>query len=407
MGCVFKIFREYKFLRKLRLIITPPHCNIKAGVLPINKSVAVIIFSVLTISCGKKGDDTSVAFNYAVDTVRIDAAGEILDVGRNLHVSDIDGMFLYNYNRFDHSIEKIDLDGQKFINRFPLEKEGPDGTGSNVSQIQILGRDSVFVSAGNRAGVYTLDGKVLRRYNWSSEEILEGRLEDGEFLAQQLSLPGYSHLAFAVIRNRKEDSFSLKKLDYNQKSISQYQIDPSGNYGQYTLQAAQSALLETKVFLTVNHGDIFVSHEFSNEVYIYSPEEDRIRAVTYESRLTPNRVSVKNTKLETMDELQKAYQSFVEQVRFGIPVWDEANEKYYRLSSSKKFGEVKTEVDFLPEVLENNIYFSVFDKGFNLLQEVPVPELDSESSKYFVRDGKLWVFENLDDELAFVRLSFN
>jgi len=33
--------------------------------------------------------------------------------------------------------------------------------------------------------------------------------------------------------------------------------------------------------------------------------------------------------------------------------------------------------------------------------------LDKRPNFHFVKDGKIWIFENIDDELAFVRLSID
>lgn len=86
-------------------------------------------------------------------------------------------------------------------------------------------------------------------------------------------------------------------------------------------------------------------------------------------------------------------------------VWDTENNKYYRLSFSSRFGEQKREGRILHERTNVDVFLSVFDQEFNLLGEIPIPELQITSSeKYFAKDGMLWVFENRDDEMGFVRI---
>ena len=42
-----------------------------------------------------------------------------------------------------------------------------------------------------------------------------------------------------------------------------------------------------------------------------------------------------------------------------------------------------------------------------MLAESIVPELKNIPQTYFVKDGAVWIFENMEDELGFVRLSID
>jgi hypothetical protein len=50
------------------------------------------------------------------------------------------------------------------------------------------------------------------------------------------------------------------------------------------------------------------------------------------------------------------------------------------------------------------VFISIFDEDLNLLTESPVTEQTAPPKKHFVKDGKIWIFENVEDELAFIRL---
>jgi hypothetical protein len=77
------------------------------------------------------------------------------------------------------------------------------------------------------------------------------------------------------------------------------------------------------------------------------------------------------------------------------------------LSSSSTFGEEEREDRILHETTSVDVYLSVFDQEFKVISEMPLPELNNKSlAKYFVKDGMLWVFENRDDEMGFVRIIF-
>jgi hypothetical protein len=50
---------------------------------------------------------------------------------------------------------------------------------------------------------------------------------------------------------------------------------------------------------------------------------------------------------------------------------------------------------------------TILDENLQIIGESKVPELKRAPSTHFVKDGKIWIFENIDDEMAFVRLSIN
>jgi hypothetical protein len=149
-----------------------------------------------------------------------------------------------------------------------------------------------------------------------------------------------------------------------------------------------------------------VSHEFSNEVYLFNTNGDHYKTINYEPKMTAKRAKdLSGKSIASSQQLKKEYQYLVEQVRFSPPVWDKVKERYLRLSASRTFSDVMPEENsFLPEVNEVKVYISVFDEDFNLISEVHIPELTTEFVKYFAKDGKLWVYQNFSDELGFLVL---
>jgi len=375
-------------------------------------NVCFIFLMIWIASCREKAESTVDELTYSIDTVIIDAGEKVFDLSQMMRISDIDdgNGFLYSYNSYEHSIDKVDLDKLEWVGRLPFEKEGPNGTGSYMSQFRVLDGDKMFIAAGRTSGIYTVDGKVSNRFDWQASDIKRGRIGDSERIWNQVLLNKYDHLLFSIVIDDQAKTASLKKLDTRDKSIDQYAIDPSNNYKAYTLEIDKPesrTLLDPLFFLSTTPDALIVSHEFSNEIFFYDLKNDSLGTVRYPSGILPEKVTPSKQKFEEFTDLQDAYHGYLEQARFGVPVWDELNRRYYRLSCYKEFSDERKEGQFLAEVLESNVVLSIFDSDFNLLQEALIPELNSESNKYFVKAGSLWVFENLDDELAFIRLSFN
>jgi len=365
-----------------------------------------IVFLFFLVSCGNSTVDAiDELFAYKVDTLMIDAKGNILFLEYRLSKSDHlqkEGL-LYNYNRFDHSIEKINFNRLELVDKIYLEKDGPNGI--SPYKLQMIDSVTVFLFDHSKSGLYGWDGQLVKQFDW------EAGLSDNELLRTQAYLPSLSHIVFAISLDEHANAVSLKKLDTDKGTVNQFDIDPNGNYDRYTLEIKDPgnySRIDPLVHLYVENDKIFVTHEFSNEIYFYNAETEGLETKLYQSSFTANKVITqeKDRHLSSFNELQDSYTAFLEQARFGVLVWDEVHRRYYRLSAFKKFSDTRKERELTPDILKNNIILSIFDEDLNLLKEMLIPELDSEREKYFVKDGSLWVFKNFNDEMGFVRLSF-
>lgn len=369
------------------------------------------ILLIVGFSCGKPQDSANVEpISYSVDSVVVDSMGEILYLEYLLQVSDYcqqDG-FLYNYSEFDHSIEKIDLDRLELVDKYPLQKEGPDGTGSWISSLKSMGNGKLFL-AGQFGGHFNLEGRLVKKFDWNNISLAQGGMDDKENVYQQMANPSFDHLAFGLVTDHSTNRISLKKLNIADTLISTFEIDPNGNYKKYTLgDLTTYNKWDPRVFITSQQDKMIVSHEFSNDFYVYSPENDDLQQVTYSSLHTSSKVTIatEGDLINSIEDRINALESYHEQVSFGPLVLDPQKERYYRLSSSRTFGEEKRERRLLHETTNIDVFLSVFDMEFNLLSEMPIPELNiNPSAKYFVKEGMLWVFENMDDEMGFVRVA--
>lgn len=302
------------------------------------------------------------------------------------------------------------MDRLEFVEKFPLQVEGPDGVGSRIYTVKSLGNGKLFFE-GEITGIITLDSTLVEKIDWNKISRLNGVITDEDYLQQHVVNPYVDNKAFALAIDHSANRVSLKKLNTTDNMISTYEIDPNGNYKKYILgDLTNFNKWDPRVFLTSQQEKIIVSHEFSNDFYVYSSGSDHLEQISYSSNYTPSRVTIttEGDFINSTDDRINALQSYLEQVSFGILTWDSQNKRYYRLSSSSKFGEEKRENRILHETISVKVFLSMFDEHFSLIGEIPIPELRNGSSvKYFVKDGMLWVFENIDDEMGFIRLAIS
>jgi hypothetical protein len=94
----------------------------------------------------------------------------------------------------------------------------------------------------------------------------------------------------------------------------------------------------------------------------------------------------------------------MEEINFLLPVFDEKNKVYYRFSYAMEFDDEENPDSLLEEVKNTKVYLSIYDENLHMLRESPIPLLNKKPGHHFVKDGKIWIFENIEDEMGFVRI---
>lgn len=372
----------------------------------------LLVLLIISFSCGNKQHhiENKNELKYSIDSIKIDQQGRILDIRRGIENSDLDAKnkSLFLYNGFDHSIDEVDLDCLKIVNNYPFEEEGPNGTGTYVNSIELLNDSLIFIKSFGKSAVFQKDGHLIERIDWENSKDSNGLKYLG-LPKFELALFSEQLIIFGLSYNESERDVFLDILSFSKNKFIRFNIDTKKSYRNFVLtidDPLDYTYLDPLVYMMHENNLVMVSHEFSNEVYLFNTNGDHYKTINYEPKMTAKRAKdLSGKSIASSQQLKKEYQYLVEQVRFGPPVWDKVKERYLRLSASRTFSDVMTEENsFLPEVNEVKVYISVFDEDFNLISEVHIPELTTEFVKYFAIDGKLWVYQNFSDELGFLVL---
>ncbi|PSL03469.1 DUF4221 family protein [Cecembia rubra] len=374
--------------------------------------VALLAFSIWACS-GKESQEQAGKYSelkFALDTVMIDPGEEILHIQDNLWVSDIskDSKYLFNYNRKDAVMEKIDLDKLILVEKIKFEKEGPDGLGNFISKFTVDAEEHFTVWSYGLSKVFDQNAKLVK--DMKIEKILEGTFSTYD--AQPLDffkIPGDSNRLIGFYIKWDDKSYLIVDIDLKEENFSIIglpELKRIQDFSTDLLYDGQWAgAMGTGAFSLANGKKILVSNNSFNEVYIYDSAEDSLYLKELEGQLLgikksyipPKQVEVSSSQHWEVDKKQR------EDIYFGRILWDAKNQRYLRLSFKEKFGE---------EIFENRgylaigaeVFLSVFDKDFNLLAESAVPQLNKKPGRHFVKNGQIWIFENIDDEMAFLRL---
>ena len=366
----------------------------------------LIILAFIAWSCGKSLDldvkNQGSQLSIEQDTVQIDAKGEILMAAVNMYVFDLspDKNLLYSFDRKTYSLEILDLVHKKLVEQRKFAKDGPDAVSSFPQRLISLGNDQIMIMGFEKSGIYTLEGEFLKEIALSPtmyqqpEEIKDfGFRNDIIFLNDSTVLTG--------IMSFQDIYPYLVKLHLNQKELSLIKFEPIKGLEKFKIEVERPKIIYTGNFNLVKFGDKnLISSNFFNDAYILNPENGEYTHLTFTSELTPNAKTTGHKPLvSTPDELSEEMKKLSQQIEFGKWLWDEKEKLFYRLSFYKLPDQ---EIEELA-----NVYLTVFDQELNMLVEKKISGYQKVPGTYFVKDGAIWIHENIEDELAFVRLKIS
>ncbi|MFD2035118.1 DUF4221 family protein [Belliella marina] len=147
---------------------------------------------------------------------------------------------------------------------------------------------------------------------------------------------------------------------------------------------------------------IVLGSNISSSLYVLDLSQNKLEYITIDHQLTNLERTYKLPKeVSDPEESFSLYKKTESEISFGEPVWDATNGHYFRLSHVNHF---ETSTTGYPSPTKVDTYLNILDKNFKLQAEIPLPSRKSTPGFYFAKDGKFWIFENMDDEMGFVRI---
>ncbi|MFC4872190.1 DUF4221 family protein [Negadavirga shengliensis] len=367
-------------------------------------------------ACGSKGKNLSsdlVRLDFSLDTVMVNPGQEILFVNYGLYHSQLNTSktHLYNFNHTDFAIEKINLDELAFEEKINFSKEGPDGVGNYFRRFLLINDDTLLMSSYEQDGFFGWDAKKIRKFDFKKVGKEGDMMPEGDFLTEVISVPGHSDVFYGLVSNWQEKSTALVKLDLKDNLFKKIEVPLFEKSKKYEIEfndGQRGFGMGSEKFINYTGGKIIIGVDVSNELYVLDPATDAINLYTYENELTANeKASNPPAQVGDMKEMESLFRKIQSEIGFHRLVWDEENEVYYRLSQTLEFDDSaeRPENQLLPSASGAKVYITVFDKDLNKVAESLVPALDKRPARHFVKDGKIWIFENIEDEMGFVRLS--
>jgi hypothetical protein len=380
------------------------------------KNLIPISLIILLFSCSGKEEEKSASSNnilenltFTVDTVVVDPGDEIIDLSNYLRLADLsnDHKKLYLFVEGENKLSVIDLDNLTLERKIPYEKEGPNGVGSFLWSLDLVSNDQFFLKTFNTAGIFDFQGIKHESINLDEEEIIgikgktlqNNRLKVSEDLKWYYTVPGSDF-------NDEDPSVELAIINSETKEGKILPIPAMDKTGLYKIAFKEGTMMQIYAedyFLSEHSGNFYITSSVTSDIYTIDPETDSLTLHSYDLKYAPKYKSDPPSHSEFTD--REAWRSEVEKMRsqitYGDLIWDDSRNYFFRIGSIL----VPSLVEDAPS--KSKIFLLAFDNELNLIGETEIEEMDSAPEFPFFKDGKLWSFVNVEDELGFAIFDFN
>ncbi|MBN3581614.1 DUF4221 family protein [Algoriphagus aestuarii] len=369
----------------------------------------LILFSLaMLFACGSESSDnegdTNFSFSFSIDTVMVDPGDHLVFISNYMNTAAVspDQKILYNLNTKTPELEIIDLEELIYRESIPLEKEGPEGIGTYVSDFSVSDKGD-FIFQGYQSFVKanaTLDQYQL--FKFQPEQLKGDTLaekegvdfgsipsRDGNYLFASYSVQefGGDIRGLAIV--------NLQTMELKKIPIPELESLTDFNINQFQDGKPRMSTIE-RIWIAEENGKVYFTNTARNEAFIYDLNSDSLQKKTFHSSLTSDSKKGLYSKNTNSDqEMKDAWAEKNKEVNFFPMVYDETNKKFWRVSQ---------EMDrMIADSVVTKKILTIFDQDLNQLHEEKIDFNISQSLSFF-KDGILYTFVNIDDELGFARI---
>ncbi|SFT76612.1 protein of unknown function [Algoriphagus locisalis] len=377
-----------------------------------NKLLPILILSVLA-SCSEKTDSKSsnssnLNFTVEIDTVQVDPGEDhFIYLSRNLSTSTLssDKKTLYNFNPKVPELEVIDLDELSLKEVIKLENEGPTGinaANSYMPMMDVSDSGELFLNSWSYLIKLNAAKDKMSRYWFTADSLKGDSFSEMEKIYPEgiLSRDGNFFFSSYGLQDNKSPKSGLAMVNLNTMELKKIPLDIFEKIDKYAIvfspeENSKMSITET-VFFSFFQNKILISTTAFNEIYILDPADGSIESKSYHSEITDDfKEGNYDKRANSQEHLFELNKDKLKEVTFGKFYYDDQNEKFWRFSK-----------DLDRTIADSTAYdvvLTIFDKDLNQLHEEKV-EYSEAGSLTFFKDGSLYSYINLEDELGFVRI---
>jgi hypothetical protein len=368
----------------------------------------------LFFSCGEKGssetrepDNILENLTFTIDTVVTNSGEDIFNLTMGIRSLDLslDKKTLFYFENLPPKLLQVDLESKKLLEKKTFEVEGPNGIGSFVAKIEVGPDGKLFLMGNTGLGIFEESGTMLQNLKIEPEGI------DFELAKNFFSLYGNSFYdwenqkIYTWPRDEGSETLGLISIDVQTKTAKIIDTPEMEIVKKYSIQSEDNGSFQVsaqRVYLSKHDGKILIACSAIGNLYEYDPQTENLKFIEINHQLIPNRLTGEVTnQLHSSRDFLKEMANINSQIMYQDLKWDSSRDLFLRIA-------MKVLPSNIPdEPTKYDYYLLAYDQNFNLLGESKLELRDRIDSSFFWKDGKLYSYVNVEDELGFAVFTFN
>lgn len=381
-------------------------------------SLLVFLLAFLLFSCKKpsSSQENTVDLRISVDTVLIDTGEDFINLRNGIYYSGLshDKRYLFNSGATSPYLERINLETLKFEEKMIFDDDGPNAFGEYVNGVSSDVNNNLILTAWDGTSIFNMQKEKLKKYLLMKRDFRGDGLEGREqFISQIIPSEDYTE-TFGLVQNFANGEVFFVILHDDTQTLEKLRLDGFEKAEEFAITysvggGASIAYQMTEITRLGNK--LIINNPAFSRIAVYDLDQRDLRYYDCKPMLTESeKVGRYNRNVPSMEEFDEERVKIEEEVNFLPLMRDLTSDKYVRLST---IGKSKPNVQGRPEITDNDVFVSILNDSFEVIKEVQITNgigkllTRSFPQQPFLKDGKIWLYLNLNDELAFVRLKLD
>lgn len=376
------------------------------------KKLLTISVIAILVACGEKESETNESGNilenltYSVDTLQVDPGDEIINLqyGLGTYSLSSDHQKLYKFDDSPLQMQEIDLNKLVLNGSYPFEKEGPNGLNPFRGHMTWASDENFIFHSSNKIGMFSKTGELSTGFDYSIEKLISGERPNFNMFSQ-FAYMQEGQMGFFLETAFDQAVFNLVAVNFEEENSQVIDLPEMDRTHDFSIVSEENGYkMSSTQLITVQaiNSKVYITTPVTSGIYRYDPVLDSLEYITFPLTLTATEKTKKIKNLVSSAEERREQTSLINsEVGFKELLWDSQTKRFYRFSSI-----------IIPSINEepsrkSEVFLSAFDSQLNLIGEKRLEDLTSIPSYPFFKDGKLYSYVNIEDELGFAVFTFD
>lgn len=349
----------------------------------------------------------------SIDTVLIDTGEDFINLRSGIYFSGLsnDGKYLFNSGGTNPYLERINLETLKFEEKMDFEVDGPNAFGDYVYRVSSDVNNNLILTSHFSTSIFNIEKQKLKKYLLIGRDFKGDQLVKGEQFTSEIIPTNDYKTIFGLVQNHDTGEIFFAILNEETDVLRKVKLNGFEKAKDFTVryQQGRGASVSPQNTEIVRLGNkLVITNPVFSKIAVYDLIEENLKYYPCLPSLTASeKVGTYTGEVNSREEFNIRKIEIGKEVTFLPLMRDSANNQYVRMSI---IGQPKMNDKGLLEKDDHKVFISILNDAFEVIKEAAVADgigkLFSTSipKKPFFKDGKVWLYLNVHDELAFVRL---